>query len=101
MEIYIEPQAPEDLGAKLAKHLSNYLSQPYLVSLGEDKSGKTLLELEKQAEQDKFDSMKQDALVRAALQTFENAEITNVIKQDFTADSGLSQLTEQEDDRDA
>ena len=101
MEIYIEPQAPEDLGAKLAKHLSNYLSQPYLVSLGEDKSGKTLLELEKQAEQDKFDSMKQDALVRAALQTFENAEITNVIKQDFTPDSGLSQLTEQEDERDA
>ena len=60
-----------------------------------------MLELEKQAEQDKFDSMKQDALVKAALQTFENAEITNVIKQDFTADSGLSQLTEQEDDRDA
>ena len=79
MEIAIEENAPDDLAARMAKHLSQYLAQPFLVTVGDDHSGKTLLEQEQDAEQAKFAEMAQDPVVKAVLDTFEGARVTNVI----------------------
>lgn len=79
MEIFIEDSAPADLAAKMAKHLSAYLEQPFLVSLGTDKSGKTLRESEKEEEQARFDEMAQDPVVKAVLESFDGAKVTNII----------------------
>lgn len=79
MEIFIEDTAPADLAAKMAKHLSGYLEQPFLVSIGTDKSGKTLLETEREEEQAHFDEMAKDPIVKAVLDTFDGAKVTNVI----------------------
>ena len=79
MEIFIEDNAPDDLAAKIAKYLSTYLAQPFLVSVGTDKSGKTLLEQDHDAEQAKFAKAAEDPIVSAVLNTFESAEVTNVV----------------------
>ena len=79
MEIAIEENAPDDLAARMAKHLSQYLAQPFLVTVGDDHSGKTLLEQEQDAEQAKFAEMAQDPVVKAVLDSFEGARVTNVI----------------------
>ena len=79
MEIAIAENAPDDLAARMAKHLSQYLAQPFLVTVGDDHSGKTLLEQEQDAEQAKFAEMAKDPVVKAVLDTFEGASVTNVI----------------------
>ena len=79
MEIFIEDAAPDDLAAKMAKHLSHYLARPYLVSLGADNTGKTLLEQDKDAEQAKFAELAKDPVVASVLDTFEGARVTNVM----------------------
>ena len=79
MEIAIAENAPDDLAARMAKHISQYLAQPFLVTVGDDHSGKTLLEQEQDAEQAKFAEMAKDPVVKAVLDTFEGASVTNVI----------------------
>ena len=79
MEIFIEDNAPADLAAKMAKHLSTYLAQPFLVSVGADKSGQTLLEQEHDAEQARFAKAAEDPLVGAVLEAFETAAVTNIV----------------------
>ena len=78
-EIYIDEAAPSDLAAKMAKHLSQYLAQPYLVSVGTDRSGKTIAEQDKDNEAAKFAAAAQDPLVKAVLETFDGARVTNII----------------------
>ena len=79
MEIFIEDNAPADLAAKMAKHLSTYLAQPFLVSVGTDNSGQTLLEQEHDAEQARFAKAAEDPLVGAVLEAFESAAVTNIV----------------------
>ena len=79
MEIFIEDNAPADLAAKMAKHLSTYLAQPFLVSVGADNSGQTLLEQEHDAEQARFAKAAEDPLVGAVLEAFETAAVTNIV----------------------
>ena len=79
MEIFIEDNAPADLAAKMAKHLSTYLAQPFLVSVGADNSGQTLLEQEHDAEQARFAKAAKDPLVGAVLEAFETAAVTNIV----------------------
>ena len=79
MEIFIEDNAPADLAAKMAKYLSTYLAQPFLVSVGTDNSGQTLLEQEHDAEQARFAKAAQDPLVGAVLEAFESAAVTNIV----------------------
>ena len=93
MEIFIEDAAPDDLAAKMAKHLSHYLGRPYLVSLGTDRTGKTLLEQDKDAELAKFAELAKDPIVATVLDTFEGAKITNVVPSDSHDSTAL-------DDRD-
>ena len=81
MELFIEPQAPSDFGAKLAKLLSQALAQPYLVSLSEDKSGRTVMEEIDAAREAKYQSLATHAVVKATLDTFESATISNVTKR--------------------
>ena len=81
MELFIEPQAPSDFGAKLAKLLSQALAQPYLVSLSEDKSGRTVMEEIEAAREAKYQSLATHAVVKATLDTFESATISNVTKR--------------------
>ena len=81
MELYIEPQAPSDFGSKLAKLLSQALAQPYLVSLSDDKSGRTVMEEIDAAREAKYVSLATHPVVKATLDTFESATITNVIER--------------------
>ena len=81
MELFIEPQAPSDFGAKLAKLLSQALAQPYLVSLSDDKSGRTVMEEIDAAREAKYQSLATHAVVKATLDTFESATISNVTKR--------------------
>ena len=81
MELYIEPQAPSDFGSKLAKLLSQALAQPYLVSLSDDKSGRTVMEEIDAAREAKYASLAAHPIVKATLDTFESATITNVTER--------------------
>ena len=81
MELYIEPQAPADFGAKLAKLLSQALAQPYLVSLSDDKSGQTVMEEIEAAREAKYESLATHPVVKATLETFESASISNVTER--------------------
>ena len=81
MELYIEPQAPSDFGSKLAKLLSQALAQPYLVSLSDDKSGRTVMEEIDAAREAKYASLATHPVVKATLDTFESATITNVTER--------------------
>ena len=81
MELYIEPQAPSDFGSKLAKLLSQALAQPYLVSLSDDKSGRTVMEEIDAAREAKYASLAAHPVVKATLDTFESATITNVTER--------------------
>ena len=78
LECFIEDSAPSDLAAKLAKHLSEALAAPYFISLGTQADGNTLLEDERAAEQARFDQAATNPLVKAALETFEGASVTNI-----------------------
>ena len=81
MELYIEPQAPSDFGSKLAKLLSQALAQPYLVSLSDDKSGRTVMEEIDIAREAKYASLAAHPVVKATLEIFESATITNVTER--------------------
>ena len=88
MEIFISEDAPKDLAATLAKTLSECLSQPYLVTLGNDASGKTLYQEEEEADKARKAEASQDPLVKAVIDTFEGAEVTNIIPlSDIAADA--------------
>ena len=95
MEIFISEDAPKDLAATLAKTLSECLSQPYLVTLGNDANGKTLYQEEEEADKARKAEASQDPLVKAVIDTFEGAEVSNIIPlsdiaPDALPDDGMS-----------
>ena len=86
LEIVLDEGAPDDLPSKMAKHLSSFRGQPYLVSLGSNSTAPTLQEQEKEQEQALFQEMAEHPVVAAILAEFDGAAVTNIIAFDDKAD---------------
>ena len=86
LEIVLDEGAPDDLPSKMAKHLSGFRGQPYLVSLGSNSAAPTLQEQEQEQEQALFQEMAEHPVVAAILAEFDGAAVTNIIAFDDKAD---------------
>lgn len=86
LEIVLDEGAPDDLPSKMAKHLSSFRGQPYLVSLGSNSTAPTLQEQEQEQEQALFQEMAEHPVVAAILAEFDGAAVTNIIAFDDKAD---------------
>lgn len=82
LEIVLDEGAPDDLPSKMAKHLSSFRGQPYLVSLGSNSTAPTLQEQEQEQEQALFQEMAEHPVVAAILAEFDGAAVTNIIAFD-------------------
>ena len=78
MEISLDEGAPDDLPSKMAKFLSMHHGQPFLVSLGAGKGGKTVREQEEEADKNAKADAAKIPLAAEILATFPEAEVTAI-----------------------
>ena len=78
MEISLDEGAPDDLPSKMAKFLSMHHGQPFLVSLGAGKGGKTVREQEEEADKNTKADAAKIPLAAEILATFPEAEVTAI-----------------------
>ena len=78
MEISLDEGAPDDLPSKMAKFLSIHYGQPFLVSLGAGKGGKTVREQEEEADKNAKAEAAKIPLAADILATFPEAEVTAI-----------------------
>ena len=78
MEISLDEGAPDDLPSKMAKFLSMHYGQPFLVSLGAGKGGKTVREQEEEADKNAKAEAAKIPLAADILATFPEAEVTAI-----------------------
>jgi len=78
MEISLDEGAPDDLPSKMAKFLSMRYGQPFLVSLGAGKGGKTVREQEEEADKNAKAEAAKIPLAADILATFPEAEVTAI-----------------------
>ena len=78
MEISLDEGAPDDLPSKMAKFLSMHHGQPFLVSLGAGKGGKTVREQEEEADKIAKADAAKIPLAAEILATFPEADVTAI-----------------------
>lgn len=94
LDVSLAGEAPADLLSNIAKHLSAWMGEPWMVSLTKGAAEPTLRQAEDMARDAAFSEAAKQPVVAEILSTFEGATITNIIDHkaaDISASESKSQ----------
>jgi DNA polymerase-3 subunit gamma/tau len=78
IEMSLLAGAPKDMANNLMRKLGSWTGEQWMVAITSEDGGPTIGELRRHSEQKKLEAVKQHPLVRAALEHFPQARITNI-----------------------